>query len=376
MSDNKQKRDYYEVLGISKNADKDEIKKAFRSLAKKYHPDINKAPDAEEKFKEVSEAAEVLLDPQKKAMYDQYGHAGLNQQAGGFEGFGGFQDFFSNAAGGGDFFSDIFGSMFGGGHSRRNASETSGAKDILIKITLSLKELISGCTKVLKTKIDVVCKDCSGVGAPNPNDVKTCSNCNGAGTVYVTQQMGPMQFRSQEVCHKCSGKGKVFIHICKKCSGKGINKQEQEIDLKIPQGVIPGQQIQFRELGNYAANGRRGNIYADIDVQLPVKVKLLRNYDLELQFDVSYLEAITGCEKTFNFLGQNLNVKIPQGVVNGEVIVLKNQGLYKGTSSFSKRTNLNIVVNIVVPKHLSKTEKKLIDELNKESNFSPKNDVF
>lgn len=368
------KRDYYEVLGVSKTATADEIKKAYRLLAKKYHPDVSKETNAEEKFKEVGEAYEVLSDADKRSRYDQFGHAGVDPSAGGFGG-GGFGDFFNQAGGGGDFFSDIFGSMFGGG-GQRSSKQSNAGKDILIEITLSLKELINGVTKTFESKLDVVCGDCNGVGAASKSDIKTCHVCNGAGQVTGFKQMGPMRFQTQQPCQACNATGKIITNACKRCKGVGHVKSKTKIDIPIPKGMMPGQQIQFSNIGNAGINGGpKGHIFADIDVKMPKDVEILRNYELKMRYNVNYLDVVFGAKRTFNFVGENIEVEIPKGIKNDQIIKIKNKGLYKSSHS-SLRADLNLIVNIVIPNNISNSEKELLKEVKEKSSFEPDNNVF
>ncbi|WP_338984150.1 DnaJ domain-containing protein [Spiroplasma endosymbiont of Othius punctulatus] len=372
----KNKRDYYEVLGVSKSVTDDELKKAYRSLAKKYHPDVSKEENAEEKFKEVGEAYEVLSNSEKRARYDQFGHAGVDGSAGGGFGGGGFSDFFNQGGGNNnDFFSDIFGSMFGGGGQRSSKQNNSG-KDILIEITLTLKELIHGVTKTFDSKIDIECDDCNGVGATSKADIKTCNVCNGTGQVVGFKQMGPMRFQTQQPCSNCAATGKVISNPCKKCKGQGNLKAKTKIDIPIPKGMMPGQQIKFSNIGNAGKNGgQKGHIFADINVSMPRDVEILRNYDLKMRYDINYLDVIFGAKRSFNFVGEKIQVEIPKGIKNDQVIKIRNKGLYKSTNS-SVRADLNLIVNIVIPNNISNIEKSLLKEVSEKSSFEPDNNVF
>lgn len=232
------KRDYYEVLGVSKTSTEQEIKSAYRKLAKKYHPDMNKESGAEEKFKEVNEAASVLLDADKKAKYDQFGHAAFDGSSGfGGSGFGGFEDFFSNMGGGMDF-GDIFSDLFGGGRSGRSSRRgPSKGQDIGLEATLTFKELVFGVNKKTILNLVKTCTKCDGVGAENPSDVHICTKCNGAGQIIVNKQMGPFQVQNQVTCDKCNGVGKEFKSKCKNCHGKGVESKREEVEIPLPKGL-------------------------------------------------------------------------------------------------------------------------------------------
>ena len=233
-----EKRDYYEVLGLSKGASDDEIKRAYRKMAKKYHPDINKEADAEAKFKEINEAYEVLSDPQKKATYDQFGHAGMDGASfGGGQGFG-FDDL-------GDIFGSFFGGGFGGGsRSRRNTGPMKG-NDRFMQMRIDFMDAIFGKTETITVELDEQCDTCLGSGAKTKADVKSCPNCGGSGTV-TTQQRTPFGvFQSQGVCPQCNGSGKKIINKCPKCGGKGYEHKRVKLDIKIPAGIQNGQQVRI-----------------------------------------------------------------------------------------------------------------------------------
>ncbi|QBQ07555.1 molecular chaperone DnaJ [Spiroplasma gladiatoris] len=382
------KRDYYEVLGVSKNASEDEIKKAYRKLAKKYHPDVNKNHDAEEKFKEATEACEVLLDPEKRKTYDQFGHDGLQGMGqGGFGDFGSFGDFFSNMSGSGggtgDFFSDIFSSFFGGksrssgfGGSKNSSGPTpSRGKDIILEMHLTLKEILFGVDKEVELDLISKCKDCNGVGAKNKDDIKTCEVCDGAGMVTVVQEFGFTKFQSSQACPKCHGNGKENKHPCKNCQGNGVKKSKETIQISIPKGLSPGQKILLKNSGNEGKNGGpKGHIYADVYLKASRNIDIVNQFDIKSKIDVSYLDAILKNEVIIDTLDGPLSVKLPKSVKNGDVISVPNHGLYKGLKN-SKRGELLLEVNIVTPNELSSEEKKAIDQLLKVNKFKTTNDL-
>ncbi|AUM62539.1 molecular chaperone DnaJ [Spiroplasma monobiae] len=372
------KRDYYEVLGIAKSASEDEIKKAYRKLAKQYHPDICKEPDAEEKFKEATEAAEVLLDANKRQTYDQFGHDGLNGMGSGFGGGfgGGFGDFFSNMGGAGDFFSDIFSNFFGGrsggGSSRQRSSR---GKDIVISVNLTLKELLFGVDKNVELDLVSKCDDCDGVGANSKSDIVECEVCNGHGVVTVLQDMGIAKFQSQQPCPKCKGQGKENKNPCKSCRGDGAVMKKETVTMPIPKGLVPDQQIVLRNAGNYSVDGgERGHLYADVRLKASKNLKIVNEHDIKFKFDVSYIDALLANEISVKTLDGDINVKIPKGIKNGEVITIKNHGLYKGVKS-SHRGNLLLEVNIVIPKELDKEEKEKIESIMEITDFKVTNNL-
>jgi molecular chaperone DnaJ len=376
MADNK--RDLYEVLGVSKTASNDEIKKAYRKLAKQYHPDINKEPEAEAKFKEATEAADILLDDQKRQMYDQYGFAGIDgaNGAGGFGGFGGFSDFFSGFANGshGDFFSGIFDDLFGGFGGGKKQSRQQQNFDI-IDVELSLTDLINGVE--LKKTIPLIkqCPDCNGVGAKNKSDVVTCDVCNGHGQVLQQQNLGFATFQTQVVCPKCRGNGKAIKNPCRKCAGEGLVQEKEAIEIPIPRGLVPGQQIVVHNIGNYDKKGRRGDIYVNIKADFDdANIEIYRNYDIDWLVDISYLDALLGKEVEFNFAGEHFTARIPSGSKNADRITVKGRGLYKGANS-SHRANLHLIVNIVLPKTLSHEEKELLQKVADISKFDTDNKI-
>lgn len=384
------KRDYYDVLGVSKTASEDEIKKAYRKLAKKYHPDVSKETDAEEKFKEASEAAEVLLDPEKRKLYDQFGHQGVNGAGQGFGGFSGFSDFFSKMSGDGDdFFSDIFSSFFGGEGRAKGSSQGFGGfsgfgggkkrqsrgTDIVLEIQLTLNELLFGVDKEVELDLISKCPDCDGVGAAHKSDVKTCDMCNGHGQVTVLQDMGMMKFQTQQVCPKCSGAGEMITNPCKTCKGRGEKKTREKVVLPIPKGLTPGQQIVLRNAGNFSRDSaERGNIYGNINLKMAKNINIVNKYDIQTTIDVSYLDAILENEIIIDTLDGQVAVKLPKKLKNGEVIKLHNHGLYQGIKA-SKRGDLLLIPNIVIPDKISEKEKKALKEILEATDFKVTNKI-
>ncbi|WP_342275074.1 DnaJ C-terminal domain-containing protein [Spiroplasma endosymbiont of Cantharis lateralis] len=371
------KRDYYEILGIAKSSSEDDIKKAYRKLAKKYHPDICKEPDAEEKFKEATEAAEVLLDANKRQAYDQFGHDGLSGMGSDFGGgFGqGFGDFFSNMGGAGDFFSDIFSNFFGGRGNSSSRARSSRGKDVVIDVNLTLKELLFGVDKEIKMDLISKCDDCDGTGAKSKSDIVECEVCNGHGVVTVLQDMGIAKFQTQQSCPKCKGNGKENKNPCKTCRGNATVLKKETVMMPIPKGLVPGQQIVLRNAGNYSPNGgERGHLYADIHLNGSKKLAIVNEFDIKFKFDISYLDAILANEISIKTLDGNINVKIPKGIKNGDIITVKNYGLYRGVKS-SHRGNLLLEVNFVIPKDLEKNEREKLQSILNSTDFKVTNNL-
>jgi molecular chaperone DnaJ len=260
------KRDYYEVLGIPKTANNDDIKRAFRKLAMQYHPDRNKTPDAEAKFKEINEAYEILSDEQKRPIYDKYGHAGLEGGAGG-PGAGGF-DFGDMFGGdGGVDLGDIFGSMFGGGRhsssSRKQKNELES--DINLRISISFIQMVKGCTKNIKYKSKKMCPHCNGSGAESPSDVTSCPHCHGTGVQTIQQRTPFGIMQSQTTCQHCNGTGKIVKNKCHTCGGSGFMEHEYNFDVNIPAGVEEGSVLTVNGKGN-EVNGRIGNLNLHVSI--------------------------------------------------------------------------------------------------------------
>ncbi len=353
-----QKKDYYEVLGLDKSADADTIKKAYRKLAKKYHPDMN--PDdktAEEKFKEVNEAYEVLSDAEKKKLYDQYGHDGLdpNFGAGGFGGgFGGF--------GGMDFdMGDIFSSFFGGGGggSTRRRGPARGS-DIGARIMVSFEEAAFGCKKdVSFTRVDK-CDDCDGSGAKNGSHPETCSQCGGSGQVRVQQRtpLGIMQ--TTRTCDKCQGKGTVIKDPCTKCGGTGTQRKNKKLEVSIPAGIDNMQRVVLRGQGNVGQNGgTAGDLIVEVGIR-PHPIFERDGYNIYCEVPVSFAEAALGADIKVPTLEGDYNYKLPEGTQTGTTITLRGKGIQYLNSR--AKGDLIFTVVVEVPKNLSETQKKLLRE--------------
>ena len=350
------KRDYYEVLGVSKDADADTIKKAYRTLAKKYHPDINKSEDAPEKFKEVQEAYEVLSDETKKNLYDRYGHAGVDPNAssnmGG--GFGGFN--FNDFSGMGD----IFSSFFGGGKRTRNTGPMQG-EDKYLQMEISFLDAAFGVKKVISLNVDERCASCQGTGAQNGTEFETCSSCRGTGSIRTQQRTMFGTFENVSTCPYCNGKGKVVKTKCPDCKGEGYVHRKVNVDVNVPAGINSGQQLRITGKGEKGINGGpNGDLYVEIIVGKH-KYFERQNNDVYVNIPISYVDAALGCKIEVPTIHGDVKVDIPSGIQNGQKLRIKGKGIKDLRS-----TNIGdeyVVLDIKVPSKLSKEEKDLYQKL-------------
>lgn len=371
-----EKRDYYEVLGIDKKADDAAIKKAYRVLAKKYHPDMNpNDKEAEAKFKEVNEAYAVLSDPQKKSQYDQFGHAAFEQGggAGGFGGFGGFADFSDL----GDLFGSFFGGGFGGSSSaRRNAPQRG--EDVGASVTVSFEEAAFGVKREISYNRVQKCPDCSGSGAEKGSSPEPCSACGGSGQRRVTQRMGGMQFQSTVTCDACRGKGKIIKNPCSNCRGTGYIRVTKKLEVSIPAGIDDGERIALRGQG---CDGRNGGPAGDLIITVRVKrhgVFERNGYHVYCEVPVTISEATLGAEITVPTLEGNVKYTIPEGTQHGTQFTLKGKGIPYVNSS-GRRGDLVFAVNVEVPRGLSEKQKELLREFASacgENNYGKKTGFF
>ena len=365
------KRDYYEILGVDKSSDENTIKKAYRQLAKKYHPDMNPGDaEAEVKFKEVNEAYDVLSDPDKKAKYDQYGHAAFDPASGAGAGFGGFGDF-------GFDINDIFSSFFGGGggSSRRNGPVRGS--NINVRLTLTFEEAVFGCKKEITYQKVQKCAECSGTGAAKGTSPKTCDHCRGTGFVTVQQRtmMGMMQTRRE--CDHCKGTGKIVETPCGECKGSGYTRVTKKLEVNIPAGIDDGQQIGLRGQGSDGANGGGpGDLNIIISVR-PHAVFERDGYDLYLEEPITYAEATLGAEIEIPTLEGNQKLEIPEGTQTGTTFTLRGKGVQQVNSK--NRGNLHVTVVVEVPKGLNREQKELLEKFAEscgEGNYSKRTKFF
>lgn len=369
------KRDYYEVLGLTKGASEDEIKKAYRKAAIKYHPDKN--PDnkeAEDKFKEAAEAYDVLSNPDKKARYDQYGHAAnagsASGGAGGFGGFGGgmggfsMEDIFER-------FGGIFGGHFGGGgFGGGGGRSTNRGGDIRVKVTLTLDEVVKGVTKKLKITKNIKCSTCGGSGAKDSSSFKTCTTCNGTGSVVRDVNTIFGRQRAQTVCPTCQGEGKIITENCKTCSGNGVVRGEEVVEIKIPAGVSAGMQLAVSGKGNAGRNGgENGDLIVVIDEVADTELMRDGN-DLIYNLTVSVIDAIIGAEVEIPTVGGRAKMKIAPGTDAGKVLRLKGKGI-PDVNGYGVG-DLLVVVDIFIPTAVSAEERKTLESLKDSLNFKPK----
>ncbi len=351
-----EKRDYYEVLGVEKSADDASIKKAYRTLAKKYHPDMNPGDaEAEAHFKEVNEAYDVLSDPDKKAKYDQYGHAAFDPASGGGAGFGGFGDFGFDIS---DIFSSFFGGGGGGGGAQRNGPVRGS--NITVRLTLTFEEAVFGCKKEISYQKVQKCADCGGTGAAKGTSPKTCDHCRGTGYVTVQQRtmMGMMQTRKQ--CDHCKGTGKIVETPCGSCKGSGYTRVTKKLEVNIPAGIDDGQQIALRGQGSDGANGGGpGDLNIIISVR-PDAVFERDGYDLYCEVPITYAEATLGAEIDIPTLEGTQKYTIPEGTQTGTMFTLRGKGVQQVNGKY--RGNLNITVVVEIPKSLNREQKELLEK--------------
>lgn len=372
-----EKRDYYEVLGISKGASDDEIKKAYRKAAMKYHPDKfsnasdKEKKDAEDKFKEVNEAYQVLSDSQKKAQYDQFGHAAFEQGAGGFGGgfggAGGFEDIFSSFFGGGGAGFGGFGGGFGGS-SRRSYVEPG--RDLRYQVEITLEEAATGVEKTIKYKRNGKCPSCNGSGAEAGSSMKTCPKCNGRGYVEVTQRTILGNMVSQSECSECHGKGEIPEKKCKTCGGTGITKETVEKKIKIPAGIEDGQKLRLDGMGEASENGGpNGDLYIVIRVK-DHTIFERRGMDIYCEIPIKFTTAALGGEVEIPTLKGKKNMKIPAGTQTGKMFRMRGEGIQALRGSMVGDEIIQVVVE--TPIDLNENQQKLLrafEESLKDKNY-------
>ena len=369
MAENK--RDYYEVLGVEKSAGADEIKKAYRKKAMQYHPDRNPGDKtAEERFKELGEAYEVLSDADKRARYDQYGFAGVDPNYGGggagFDGFGGFGGF-------GDF-GDIFGDLFGGGRRGSAQNAPRRGENVGVRLDLSFEEAAFGCEKeVTATRIEN-CAACSGSGSAD-GEIESCSMCHGSGQVRTTQNFMGMAMQSTTTCPQCSGRGKIVKNPCNTCRGKGKVRRNQKIKVKIPAGVDAGQSVRVRGEGCVGSNGGpNGDLLAEIYIRKhPIFQR--ENMDVFCEVPITFTQAALGAEIEVPTLDGKVKYEIPEGTQTGKMFMLSGKGIPSVNNS-KRRGNHLFTVVVETPTKLTKEQKELLRQLEEGLEETPKRKKF
>ena len=358
-----EKRDYYEVLGVSKNASVDEIKKAYRALAKKYHPDLNPGDKtAEEKFKEINEAYEVLSDSDKKAKYDRFGHAGVDPSYGAGQGggFGGMNMDFDL----GDIFSSFFGGGFGGSSQRSNPNAPQRGSDIQAGVTISFEEAAKGCKRTIEIPRIEVCDECSGTGAARGTSTQTCPECGGRGQVSTQQRTPFGVIQTSKACPRCGGKGTIIPTPCSKCKGNGRIRRNVKIEVNIPAGIDDRQIFNVRGQGNKGVNGGpAGDLRVGVNVR-PHPFFERDGYNVWCDVTVSFAQAALGDELQVPTLDGKVKYSIPAGTQPGDVFKLRDKGIPNVNGRGRGDQLVRIVVD--VPKNLTPRQKELIRELGKE----------
>lgn len=363
------KRDYYEILEVSKTASTDEIKKAYRKKAIQYHPDKNPGnKEAEEKFKEAAEAYEVLSDPDKRARYDRFGHAGMGGAAGGGGAYGqgmNMDDIFSHF---GDIFGDAFG--FGGGGGRSRGRQVNRGSNIRIKVKLTLEEIATGVTKKIKINKNVSCETCHGSGSKS-GKASTCGTCGGRGVVMQVTNTFLGRMQTQTTCPNCNGAGTTITDKCTKCHGDGVTRGEELLELKIPAGVAQDMQLTVSGKGNMGARGGvPGDLYVVIEEQ-EHEYFMRDGENIYFNLNVNFADACLGFETEVPTLGGRAKIKIPAGTQSGKVFKLKGKGLPELQGY--RHGDLFVTVYVYTPENLSKEEKQLLEKLRNSPNFSPGN---
>ena len=357
------KRDYYEVLGISKSASKDEIKKAYRKLSKKYHPDINKEPDADEKFKEVKEAYEVLSDDQKRSHYDQFGHTDPNQGFGGggeYGGFGGFEDIFSTFFGG------------GGGGRRRDPNAPRQGADLQYTMTLEFEDAVFGKETEIEIPREETCETCNGSGAKKGTKPETCSKCKGTGQLNVEQNTPFGKIVNRRVCEQCSGTGKEIKHKCSTCGGAGKVRKRHKISVKIPAGIDDGQQLRVTGQGEPGVNGGpSGDLYVVFHIRSHEFFERDGD-DVYCEMPITFVQAALGDDIEVPTLHGKVKLKVPAGTQTGTKFRLRGKGIpnVRGRGTGDQ----HIIVKVVTPTKLTEKQKQLLQEFAEISGSVPNNE--
>ena len=355
---NNNKRDYYEVLGVDKNATEADIKSAFRKLAKKYHPDVSKEENAAEKFKEAQEAYAVLSDPEKRKQYDQFGHSAFNNNggAGGFSGFEGFD--FGNMS---DIFDDLFGGMGFSGSSRSRSRKTNSPKkgnDILYRMTIDFEEAVYGTKKDVKIDVEENCSKCDGAGG---FDSKTCQECHGSGTVTQEQRTIFGSFLSKTTCPYCHGSGTTFEKTCDECHGRGKVTNRKTITITVPAGIDTENRLRVSGKGGAGSNGGpNGDLYIEFTVR-DHDFYHREDDDIYIDLPLTITEAVLGTKKDIPTLYGKVELTIPAGTQNGEKMRLRGKGVENVNTK--RKGDMYVITKVIIPEKLTRDQKKLFEEL-------------
>ncbi len=355
------KRDYYEVLGVPRDADLQQIKKAYRKLARQYHPDVaTDTPEGEEKFKEATEAYEVLCDAQKRQVYDTYGHDGLRRGGGGaggfdgFEGFGDFGDIFSNLFGG------AFGQAFGGGFGGGQQAGPARGSDLAVEVELDLEEAAFGVEKEITFTAQAVCTECEGAGTTEPDSVKTCADCGGRGQVRTVRRTMLGQFVQMGVCPRCSGTGQIIENPCAECKGAGRRPAERKVNVNIPAGIDDGQRIRVTGKGGAGERGMRsGDLYVGVRVR-PHEIFERHGDDILTGVDLTMVQAALGVTLNVPTLDGDEEVEFPAGTQPGDIKVLRGKGVTHLNGH--GRGDQAITVRVIVPRDLDEEHRRLLEQ--------------
>ena len=372
------KRDFYEVLGVEKGANDDELKKAYRKKAKLYHPDLHPGDaEAEKNFKEINEAYEVLSDKDKRARYDQFGHAGVDPNFGAGAGGG---NPFGGGFGGFDFgdLGDIFGSMFGGGFGGgANPNAPRRGSDTEASVTISFEEAAKGCKKKIKVTRIEKCEDCSGSGAEKGTSAQTCSVCRGTGRISVSQRTPFGVMQTQRACDRCGGRGKTIEKPCKTCNGKGLVRKTSEREFEIPAGIDDGQAFRISGAGNAGVNGGpNGNLIIEVNVR-PHPIFERQGYDVYCEIPVTFAQATLGAEIVVPTLDGKVKFNIHEGTQPGEKFKLRDKGIKRLNSS--QKGDQYVIIMVEVPKDLSREQKQKLKEFDSvcsDKNYNKKKSFF
>jgi molecular chaperone DnaJ len=356
------KRDFYDVLGVQRNATKDEVRDAFRKLAFKYHPDRNKAPEAQDRFKEISEAYAILSDDEKRRQYDMFGRSGI-------EGRYRPEDIFTRDlfSGFGFDFDDLFNRFFGGGFGFGPRYGPRKGDDLRYDVEISLEEAANGLSKEIDVPRNEHCSTCNGTGAEPGTSPRTCSNCKGTGRVEHRRSSGFAQIIQVTTCNVCRGKGSVVDDPCQTCNGRGIERKTRRIEVKIPKGIEDGSYLLLRGEGEAGENGvPSGDLYVVVNIK-PHKYLKRRGRDLIYETEISVTQATLGTQILVPTLDGNAELKIPAGTQSSSVLRMRGKGMPGG---FGRGDQL-VVVNVIIPKRLSQRQRELLTELAKEFGEDP-----